>query len=91
MKPVLTAQDVSIMLECTIDTINAKFASGELPGLKFGRSWVAPTDALIECLNAMAKKAPKQTPMTSTIVVKATADAKKSRRKAVPDLPAFIS
>ena len=91
MKPVLSAQDVSVLLECTIDTINAKFAAGELPGLKFGRSWVAPTDALIECLNAMAKKPPKQTPMTSTVVVKVIADAKKSRRRVVPDLPAFIS
>jgi len=92
MKPVLNAQDVADMLDCTLDTINAKFAAGELPGLKFGRSWIAPTDSLIECLNAMARNTPKPAQEAATIVVKATAlEAKKPRRKPAPDLPAFIN
>ena len=66
MLDVLKADAVAELLDCEVETLNMRALSGDLPGLKFGRSWVFPVAALEARLNelavdeAAARRAPKQ-------------------------------
>jgi len=51
---VLTVPQVANMLGCKERTVEDNARSGELPGLKFGVSWVFPFGALVARLNEMA-------------------------------------
>ena len=51
----LTPDDVAQALDCTPQTVSAKLAARELPGVKIGRSWRIPRAALIEHLNEQAR------------------------------------
>jgi excisionase family DNA binding protein len=52
----LTPTEAAQELDCTPETINAKLAARELPGVKIGRSWRIPRAAFIEHLNAEAMR-----------------------------------
>lgn len=52
----MTPTEVAEALDCTPETVNAKLAAHELPGVKVGRSWRIPRAALIEHLNAEARR-----------------------------------
>lgn len=52
----MTPAEVAEALDCTPETVNAKLAAHELPGVKVGRSWRIPRAALIEHLNAEARR-----------------------------------
>lgn len=56
MNEVLTTDEVADLLECEPKTIEEKLRRGELPGVKLGRSWMCPRQALLETLNDLAKK-----------------------------------
>jgi len=56
MNDLLTLDDVAKSLDCAPETISAKLAAHELPGVKVGRSWRIPVQALIEHLNAEARR-----------------------------------
>lgn len=56
MNEILKAEEVAKLLCCDDNTIEEKARQGKLPGLKFGRGWVFPRDALIETINQMAKQ-----------------------------------
>lgn len=56
MSDVLTTDEVADLLECEPKTIEEKLRRGELPGVKLGRSWMCPRQALLETLNDLAKK-----------------------------------
>jgi excisionase family DNA binding protein len=45
---------VAQLLGCTEEIVAERINSGDLPGVKFGRSWVIPADALRERLNQKA-------------------------------------
>ena len=51
---ILTRDEVAALLDCEPKTVEMKVRAGELPGVKFGRSWVFPRDALMQRLNDMA-------------------------------------
>lgn len=51
---VLKADEAAALLDCEVETVNARAAAGELPGLKVGRSWIFPVRALEDRLNEMA-------------------------------------
>jgi len=53
----LTAQELADQAECEVDTINEKAARRELPGVKLGRSWIFPVEALAAVLNERALEA----------------------------------
>lgn len=55
MQMVMTVAEVAQMLECTQQTIEEKARQKILPGIKFGRSYIFPVEALMECLNNMAR------------------------------------
>lgn len=64
MKDVLNEQEVADLLDCETSTVQEKARVGELPGLKFGRSWIFPRSALLQSLHqkAMENRAPKRLP-----------------------------
>jgi excisionase family DNA binding protein len=53
---ILTTQQVAEMLCCTPETVEVRARRKELPGLKAGRAWVFPQEALLIALNALALK-----------------------------------
>jgi hypothetical protein len=68
--PVLTVDDVAAMLQCKGTTVRE--IAPQLGGLKFGRDWVFPADALLEALNdrardAMRPKAPAPRAVLQTV------------------------
>lgn len=50
----LTAIEVAALLRCEPETIEERTRRRELPGLRFGRSWMYPREALIQVLNKLA-------------------------------------
>lgn len=54
MKAVLKAEEAADLLDCEVETVNLRAASGDLPALKFGRSWIFPFEALMARLNELA-------------------------------------
>ena len=53
---VLTVTHLAELLDCTADTVEERTRSKELPGVKYGRSWVYPRDAVLDvlCRQALA-------------------------------------
>lgn len=70
MLAVLKADATAELLDCEVDTLNARALSGDLPGLKIGRSWVFPVAALEARLNEMAveEAAARRAPKTPVLV-----------------------
>lgn len=54
MSDILNIDQVAELLLCEPATAAEQFAKGVLPGLKFGRQWIAPRQAFFERLNALA-------------------------------------
>jgi excisionase family DNA binding protein len=55
MDPDLLSKDaVAALLECEVSTVEEKARTGELPGVKIGKSWQFPRAALFQRLNEMA-------------------------------------
>lgn len=52
---IMNASEVAVALDCDVDTVNRRAAMGDLPGIKIGRSWAFPVNALEDCLNEMAR------------------------------------
>ncbi|WP_120966792.1 helix-turn-helix domain-containing protein [Comamonas sp. lk] len=51
---IYTAVQIASLLKCDKETAEERIRSGDLPGIKFGKSWVIPRQALLQCLNEMA-------------------------------------
>lgn len=89
MTPVLKAHEAAELLDCSVETINEKCAAGELPGVKFGRSWILPAEALVQRLNELAQ-ATKRTPQRPAAVVEVLRTTPGAgRRRPPPALPAL--
>ena len=54
MNEILTVADVAEILHCDVKTVSERLVSGDLPGTKFGRSWVVPAAALYQRVNEIA-------------------------------------
>ena len=64
MKDILSDIEVAEILDCETTTVHEKARTGELPGVKFGRSWRFPRTALLEVLHQRAmQNKPKATPV----------------------------
>lgn len=55
----LNVYDVARLLDCAEVTVEEWLRSGALPGLKIGRGWVVPRNALVECVNTLAIESAK--------------------------------
>ena len=83
MNEVLDETEVAAILDCQPTTVQEKARNGELPAIKYGRSWRFPRAALMDALNrqALANAQPKPRPAPA-----AAAMPVPGRRKA-PALP----
>lgn len=86
MMTILTTAAVAQLLDCEESTVQARATSGDLPGVKIGRSWVFPEAALLERLNDMARSeaALRRTPSTVAHAVAHGVLAVRSRRSVLP-------
>lgn len=50
----LTTDELAALLACEPQTVEERARTGELPGIKFGRKWVFPAEALAHRLNVLA-------------------------------------
>lgn len=86
---VVTAEDLAEILGCTLQVVNEKAAAGDLPGVKYGRSWVFTRQALMQRLaeKALEEAARRRQP------VKPAAILEKPRRRGnvFPELPKLSS
>jgi excisionase family DNA binding protein len=57
MSDILTKDEVAAMLDCEPSTVEEKARTRELPGVKIGRSWIFPREALMKRLNEIALRA----------------------------------
>ncbi|WP_373765262.1 helix-turn-helix domain-containing protein [Delftia acidovorans] len=53
---ILTVDDLAELFSCDKETAAARLTSGDLPGVKVGRSWIIPRYALLERLNEKARE-----------------------------------
>lgn len=85
---ILSAKDVAQLLQCDGTTVEEKARSGDLPGIKIGRSWIFPRMALIEAINTLARDqaASRRNGKTGAVRAIAKPSSPKSR-KAPPPLP----
>lgn len=77
---ILSKDEVASMLDCEPSTVEEKARNHELPGVKIGRSWLFPRQALMQRLNEMALARPA--PAQPAGVIK-----QNSKRRAPPVLP----
>lgn len=61
---ILSVPDVAELLGCSPEIVVERIAAGDIPALRFGRSWVVPQDALRERLTeiALAEARARKTP-----------------------------
>ena len=85
MKDVMSKDEVAEILDCEPVTVEEKARTGELPGVKFGRSWIFPKTALLECLHT---KALENTKPRTTVSPAARAVTNTAKRRP-PALPAM--
>jgi excisionase family DNA binding protein len=77
---ILTKQEVAQLLDCELSTIEEKARTRELPGVKIGRSWIFPRQALLQRLNEIALAKPDAPKPTGVIM-------QPKGRRAPPALP----
>lgn len=53
---ILTVEDLAELFACDKETAAARLKCGDLPGVKVGRGWIIPRQALFERLNEMARE-----------------------------------
>lgn len=56
MNDVFSPEQIAEILDCTPETAEEHLRSGNLPGIKFGRSWRSPREAFFARLNELATK-----------------------------------
>ena len=54
MNPFLESADAAALLRCSVKTVEDLARSGDLPGEKFGESWVFPSEAFLAAVNEIA-------------------------------------
>lgn len=86
---VLTQAAVAQLLECDEGTVQERARTGELPGLKFGRGWVFPREALMARLNTMAQEqaAERRGQRAGAVAAAVAIPAPRNRRRPPPVLP----
>lgn len=68
---IINSIELAGLLGCEVETLNERAHAGELPGLKFGRSWCFPIDALNTWLCELAIKQARERQDDRTTVIHA--------------------
>lgn len=85
MTEILTTDVLAEMLRCDEKTVCERLVVGDLPGTKFGRSWIVPSDALFKRINELAIEEAAERRRTAQPGIPAQQDAPKKRgRKRFP-------
>jgi hypothetical protein len=92
---VFNTSQLASVLGCDEVTIERRTLAGDLPGLKFGRSWVFPAGATIQLLNELAleqaaKRRADRAASAAPLAVALRAPQQRGRRHspvALPELP----
>lgn len=72
---ILTPAQAAEMLMCSPRTVEDKLRSGDLPGVKFGESWIIPAQALMERVTQLAlSNQPKRPRAIATLATKSAAN-----------------
>lgn len=53
MEAVMGSQEWATILRCSVKTVEERLRSGDLPGEKFGGSWVIVTSAMLDRLHEL--------------------------------------
>ena len=70
MKPLTVQELADEWLHCSTETAAQALASGDLPGLQYGRGWIVPVGALLTRLDELAqqqaalRRTPREQPTT---------------------------
>lgn len=86
MPDILSVRQVADLLCCSAETIEDKARRGNIPGIKFGRSWMFPREALLGRLNVMALQNAEAEPQHG---LPDATPAPRPRRGAIPIIPPF--
>lgn len=81
---ILTVEQVATLCDCTPTTVRERAGAGDLPGLKLGRDWVFPADALAQ---ALCRLATEQAQQRRSAGPKASAVVRQIRGRQAPALP----
>lgn len=81
---VLTVEQVATMCDCTPTTVRERAGAGDLPGIKLGRDWIFPADALAQALCSLAMEQAQQ---RRSETPKARAVVRQIVRRQAPVLP----
>lgn len=89
MQHVYTTPALAELLDCEETTIKDRAVAGDLPGLKIGRSWIFPAEALHQALNELARReaAARRAPAPRAAV--ATSGQAAPKHRAPPTLPSL--
>lgn len=83
---ILDPQAMAALMDCEPSTVEDKLRSGQLPGIKPGRSWICPRSALMQALHDQAMKNLEAKESRGLVVSIST---NKPKRKTPPVVPAF--
>ena len=86
MTDILTTNEAAEMLQCQPKTVDDRLRAGDLPGVKFGVSWVIPREALLERVNELARQNLGVRPGTTAPVLSEPAVQLGRKRKEIPKL-----
>lgn len=85
---ILDLRQIAELLRCSEAQAASQLASGNLPGVKFGKAWIAPAGALLSRLNEIAIEQANERRTRDRPAPMATAvDASKVAKKRPPALP----
>ena len=84
--PIITVDQAAELLGCEPGTLEAQLAGGRFPGVKYGRSWRIPADALHQHLTAEAMRHLKRsaTPQPAAVAHPAKPARRAPRLVALP-------
>jgi len=84
MSETMTIDSAADMLLCDKETVAERLNKGELPGLKFGRSWIIPTAAFFKRLNELALEEADRRKAESAPKPQTCADSLEARKRGRP-------
>lgn len=91
-----SVEEAAGLLDCTAETTVERIATGDVPGVKIGRSWIIPREAFIQRLNEMAlqdaqsRRALRVAGKTAGKVIQQAREPKAGRARIPPSLPSGV-
>lgn len=82
MNEILTVAEVAEILHCDVHRVSERLISGDLPGTKYGRSWVIPAAALCQRVNEISiEKSEERRRQATQPIVQPEAPKRRGRKR----------